>query len=496
MLHAMVTFAHRGVVEGFYGAPYTHGDRVRLIERLGAWGMNRYLYAPKDEPLHRERWRDLYPSDALAQHAELAACGEAHRVTVGFALSPGLSIVHCDTADRRALLAKLGQLAEAGAGFVVLALDDVPAVLSAPEDRAAYASLAEAHIDLVLAARAALGSAVPVWLVPTDYLGVEPTPYLAELGASLPADVEIFWTGRTVLSPTVTAAEADRRAACLRRRPLLWDNLPVADGPMRNMLHLGPYAGREAALAHAVSGVFLNPMDHPRASEVMLRAASVFLADPRAQPEAAWEAAVQECGAGAPDAFRLFATAHRFGPQCPHDRDAGLEAALDTLFAQLAKTSAGDPAQVARAEALIEQTQAMLRARADVAGAVREGLADRALTAELLPWLLAHHTETRRMEIALDALAAMRTARVAADVIRAWMRMEGRLTRLDTPRHTSYGPRRVLYPQLRSMREEDMDFGDDPCLITGQCLADEVVTRVARRAAERLAELVPNRPRP
>ena len=39
-------FAHRGVIEGYYGAPYTHADRLWLLERMGAWGMNRYVYAP------------------------------------------------------------------------------------------------------------------------------------------------------------------------------------------------------------------------------------------------------------------------------------------------------------------------------------------------------------------------------------------------------------------------------------------------------------------
>ena len=43
-------FEHRGVVEGFYGEPFRHADRLWLIERLGDWGMNRYVYAPKDDP--------------------------------------------------------------------------------------------------------------------------------------------------------------------------------------------------------------------------------------------------------------------------------------------------------------------------------------------------------------------------------------------------------------------------------------------------------------
>ena len=94
----MSEFIHRGVVEGFYGPPYTHADRLWLLDRLGAWGMNRYVYAPKDDPLHRAQWRDPYPADALREFAELVERGRAAGVEVGFAVSPGLTIVTGDSA--------------------------------------------------------------------------------------------------------------------------------------------------------------------------------------------------------------------------------------------------------------------------------------------------------------------------------------------------------------------------------------------------------------
>ena len=64
---AAPAFIHRGVIEGFYGPPYVHADRLWLIERLGAWGMNRYVYAPKDDPLHRAEWRSPYGETTLAE---------------------------------------------------------------------------------------------------------------------------------------------------------------------------------------------------------------------------------------------------------------------------------------------------------------------------------------------------------------------------------------------------------------------------------------------
>ena len=69
-------FEHRGVVEGHYGRIYSHQERLWLIERLAEWGMNRYIYAPKNEPLGRAEWRTPYEREELQSFAELTAVGE------------------------------------------------------------------------------------------------------------------------------------------------------------------------------------------------------------------------------------------------------------------------------------------------------------------------------------------------------------------------------------------------------------------------------------
>jgi hypothetical protein len=49
---------------------------------------------------------------------------------------------------------------------------------------------------------------------------------------------------------------------------------------------------------------------------------------------------------------------------------------------------------------------------------------------------------------------------------------------------TSYGPRRVLYPQLVGLASGAARFGADPALFTHHCLADEIVDFAAERARE------------
>lgn len=472
-------FAHRGVIEGYYGPPYTHADRLWLLDKLGAWGMNRYVYAPKDDPLHREQWRTPYAAAALREFAELIEHGAAAGVEVGFAISPGLTIEYGRADDVRALQAKFRAFQDLGARFFSLALDDVPTTLLHHGDQQRFGSLAAAHVYLTHAVAEGLGDAT-LWLVPTDYVGVAPTDYLEQLGAELHGAIEVGWTGRTVVSPSITAAEAAARAATLRRKLLVWDNVPVADGPMRPMLHLGPLVGRDADLAAHVSGIILNPMAQAHASAVALHTAAAYLRAPHAyDAEAAWQAAVAELGAGAPDAFALFAAAQRFSPSLPEDRDRELEAAFAAVRAAFdGAADAGAPLAV---------FEAALAARLGAAEALRAGLADNALLAEVEPWLLAHRAETERMQAAAELLDML-----AADVnpmqrVFAFFRLEGMLTRIATPSVASYGPRRVLYPQLGSMRDDGAAFGDDPCLFVDRCLADEVVRFAESLALQRLS---------
>ena len=430
--------------------------------------MNRYVYAPKDDALHRAEWRTPYPQAILAEFAELVEQGGKEGVEVGFALSPGLSIRYSSAEDRSALVAKFRGFRELGTRFLSLMLDDVPAELQHDADRRAFASLAAAHVALAEELRDAFGPDALLWLVPTDYLGIGPTDYLEELGARLDPAVEVGWTGRTVVSPTITADEAAVRATTLRRKLLVWDNVPVADGPMRQMLHLGPYAGRDAELAESLSGVLLNPMENARASAIALATAAAWLRDPEGyDPEEAWQSALDESGSGDPEALRTFACAHRFSPLWPNDRDRELEAGFARLVQLLEAGADLAPA--------LEELRARLDVRMAAPDRIRERLRDRSLVGELEPWLASYERETRRLESALATARELLGDSPRGAKLMVLMAMEARFSRDPEPGRVSYGPRRVLYPQLTSMREDEMALGEDAALIRDRNLIDEIV---------------------
>jgi hyaluronoglucosaminidase len=472
----MPGFEIRGVIEGFYGRPWSHEDRRFVIERIGRLGMNRYVYAPKDDPLHLARWREPYPSETLREFEALVACGRDAGVDVGFSVSPGRSIAYGSAEDRRRLVEKFRAFHALGARHLTLAVDDVPSALVHESDRASFASLAAAHAMLMHELAGAFAGEAALGIVPTDYLGVEPTDYLEELGEALPGEIEVGWTGRTVVSPEIRTAEAAARAKTLRRRLLVWDNTPVSDGPMRCMLHLGPYAGRDADLCQQVRGVLLNPMEHARASLVTVATAAAYLRDPEAyDPEAAWSEAIDALGGPAAAALRCFAAAHRFSALRPGDRDAELEAGLAELAARSKRGAPLAP--------VLSGLSAQVALRSEAAEALRRDLPDARLLAELEPWIAGHHAETARIRAALDLLATLEGPAARSAKTFAFFAFESARGREAPPSTASYGPRRVLYPQLVSMRDDAMGFGDDPALFLDRCLADAFVALAESHAA-------------
>ncbi len=51
-----------GMIEGFYGNPWSHSVRLKFPEVLAELGLNAYLYCPKSDPYLRRRWKEDWPS--------------------------------------------------------------------------------------------------------------------------------------------------------------------------------------------------------------------------------------------------------------------------------------------------------------------------------------------------------------------------------------------------------------------------------------------------
>ncbi|MBE0594164.1 MAG: beta-N-acetylglucosaminidase domain-containing protein [Gemmatimonadales bacterium] len=274
-------FAQSGVIEGFYGPPWSHQGRLDMLRFMGRVGLTHYYYAPKDDPYHRARWSEPYPDAAFRRLGELATVARSSGVVFVYAISPGGSIVYADSGDYARLLAKIDRVAGLGVTAFALFLDDVPPTLQHPADRAAFADLAAAQASLigrlhtVLAARGASLAVTPTTY--TDAWGDR--GYLARLGAVVPPDVPFFWTGIDVASPEITTEQAVEWGQIIGRPPLVWDNYPVNDFA-RWRLFLGPVRHRSADLYRHTVGIIANPMNEAHASMLALATLASYAAAP------------------------------------------------------------------------------------------------------------------------------------------------------------------------------------------------------------------------
>lgn len=255
-----------GIIEGFYGKPWTWEERAEVARYLAPHGYRFYLYAPKADPFLRRRWQEPYPDEMAERLAGLAdSCAEAG-VRFGVGLSPYEIFRGFDAAAKEALAAKLALFDQAGVRDLAILFDDM---------RGDTPELADRQVEVVEWA-AARTRADRLLVCPSYYsddpvldraFGRRPDGYVERLGERLDPAIQVFWTGEEVCSREITPGHLERVAGQLRRKPFLWDNYPVNDGPrMSQYLHVRAFTGRPASLAGHVAAHGINPALQPTLS--------------------------------------------------------------------------------------------------------------------------------------------------------------------------------------------------------------------------------------
>ncbi len=259
-----------GIIEGFFGRPWSWAPRREAVRFLRPHGYRFYLYAPKADAYLRRRWRDPYPEDELEAIAAFAKTCRAEGVRFGIGLTPFELHLHPDRSWREDLKRKLAQLGQLKLDDLAILFDDMKG--DVPE-------LAERQAGIVHAAAEA-GVARRILTCPSYYsddpildvaFGPRPLGYLERLGALLDPAIEIMWTGEEVCARQFTPGHLARVAEAMRRRPFLWDNYPVNDGArMAQHLHLRAFTGRPAEIGALIAGHGVNPASQPVLSRVPL----------------------------------------------------------------------------------------------------------------------------------------------------------------------------------------------------------------------------------
>lgn len=259
----------RGIVEGFYGPPWTLQERIDILRWSARHRLNTYMYAPKDDVHLRDQWREPYPKEQLAELRKFADAARANRIRLIATLSPGLDICYSSEEDFQAAVAKFEALREVGFTAFSIALDDINASRMCAEDQkiggggSAQERVARAQAHFVNRVQREYLSAkrLPdLVLTPTKYHGAEADPARTALSVNLDDKVAQVWTGDGIVDDEITAEEVKKATTSFHgSKLLLWDNFPVNDGDL-DRLFLGPIPKRDAALHQQFEGILVNPM--------------------------------------------------------------------------------------------------------------------------------------------------------------------------------------------------------------------------------------------
>lgn len=302
---------YRGVVEGFYGTPWSHEARLRQLRFYGENKMNTYIYGPKNDPYHScPGWRKPYPEKESAQIRELVKVAAENEVNFVWAIHPGQDIKWNDE-DRRLLIAKLESMYNLGVRSFAVFFDDISGEGTDPHRQADLLNYIDRHFVK------AKPDVTPLVMCPTEYNRSWSNPkgnYLTTLGEKLDPSIQIMWTGDKVVAD-IKEESMEWINARIRRPAYIWWNFPVSDY-VRDHLLLGPVYGNDTHIASAMSGFVTNPMEHAEASKIAIYGVADYAWNPgQYDAQQAWEAAIREVLPGAAGELQFFAA---------HNSDLGI----------------------------------------------------------------------------------------------------------------------------------------------------------------------------
>ena len=256
---------YRGVVEGFYGTPWSHAARLRQLRFYGENKMNTYIYGPKDDPYHSSpNWRLPYPEKEAAQLQELVKVAKENEVDFVWAIHPGQDI-KWNQEDRDLLLAKFEKMYALGVRSFAVFFDDISGEGTNPAKQAELLNYIDEYFGK------AKPDVTPLVMCPTEYNKSWSDPakgYLTTLGDKLNPSIQIMWTGDRVISDITKEGIAWINER-IKRPAYIWWNFPVSDY-VRDHLLMGPVYGNDTQIADQMSGFVTNPMEHAEASKIAI----------------------------------------------------------------------------------------------------------------------------------------------------------------------------------------------------------------------------------
>ena len=206
-----------GIIEGFFGTPWSMDSRLALISQLNGDRIGFYIYAPKNDSRLRKNWMNELPENYISELNILAESAHNRGIKFGIGFSP-LGATKNLEMHLPVLRKQISAFAEkVQLDYFALLFDDMQ-------------------------------------------ISLEHETYYRDLLKDIPADVDLFWTGSKVISTDYTEEDLELATKLLGRKPFIWDNYPVNDGKKASdYIYLQPFTNRQN-LIRFCSGIAVNPM--------------------------------------------------------------------------------------------------------------------------------------------------------------------------------------------------------------------------------------------
>ena len=266
----------RGIIEGYYGTPWTKEERWSLDHFMIQHRLNTYMYAPKMDLYHRNLWRESYPEDKFHELTTFFHQLQKAFITPWFCMSPSYHakeshpISYSSKEDFQCLVDKYQAFYDQGIRHFGILYDDIDAVLSV-EDLAMYERVGLAHAGLANRLReyfAKFDEPVKWVLCPTEYHELADSPYRMDLRSSLHPEIEVFFTGDNVVAEVITTADLEKANTQFGRKVMIWDNFPVSDFTYGVREYTNVIQNRSTSLPSLSSGYLINPSIHFELSKI------------------------------------------------------------------------------------------------------------------------------------------------------------------------------------------------------------------------------------
>lgn len=436
----------RGVIEGYYGVPYSEEVTADLFRFMVRFKLNTYMYGAKSDPYHSRYWDKAYPEKITAEEKRLGLmtegmlkdlCDVAHQTKVNFvwAIHPGQSFTDAastDVLDR--IMSKFELMYNLGVRQFGVFVDDV----GVPDDDVQLRQGAErlTKLQQLIDERwnkpgtPAAEQVKPLHYVPQLYAFSWVTPEKArrfwESLRPVPEKVNIYTTGKNVWS-VPNSKDLDVLHDYLGKEVSWWWNYPCNDNDVTKIFPADTYAnfadekhidGNERMeKGLQLKTIIINPMQQGELSKIALFSVGDYTWNmAKFDNMQSWKASIPAVvGADRADAFEALVPYLRY-----YDAETPLAKLIGDFKAAFAKEGAK-----ASPNALQAELSRIEAACITVEGMANATESDKLFYGDLRPFLLKLKAMAVHGNVMLKALTEPATSMDRVTFAKSWSAIEG-----------------------------------------------------------------------